>query len=292
MQKLGYKHLGYNKFFEHNYPRYTFRIDLESDIDTIIGRFHQSSKQRIKKAEVFGINTYIGNSNDVDKFCDLMEKTERKKDFYSHDSKFYKYFYKVFHKTKRVTLYISEIDIKKTLKNIDLEIKKLNEELNNSNNLNKNQKQTLNKQIEGFEKSKNEFVEIEKEMGNNITLSAYMIVNYGDKCWTLYSCNEPAVRNAFGNYLIYKTQVIDAHNKGFKKFDAFGTIGDMNANPKLVGLHEFKKKFGGEYVEFIGEFDYIQKKLLYFLFTKFIKHYHKYRNKQLRKAMQKQTSSQ
>ena len=213
-----------------------------------------------------------------------MVKTEKKKDFYSHNLAFYQYFYETFKKNNHVTLYIAEINIQETLIKIDEEINKLKQELENGTNLNKNQKQTLNKQIEGFEKSKEEFQETKKETGNEVLLSAYMIVKYGKKCWTLYSCNEPKVRNAYGNYLIYKTQVIDAHNDGYKIFDAFGTIGDTKTNPSLVGLHEFKKKFGGEYIEFIGEFDYIQKKVLYFLFTKLVPYYRKFINKRLKKA--------
>ncbi len=283
MQSLGYKHLGYNKFFERSYPRYTFRINIEDDIETITSRFHQSSKQRIKKAETFGIKIYEGNLNDVEKFHQLMVKTEKKKDFYSHNLDFYKYFYQTFKEKNHVTLYIAEIDINETNIKIDEELKRLKSELENSINLNKNQKQTLTKQIEGYENSKQEFIDIQKQIGNNIILSSYMIVKYGKKCWTLYSCNEPKVRNAYGNYLIYKTQVINAHNEGYKIFDAFGTIGDPKADKNLAGLHEFKKKFGGEYIEFIGEFDFIQKKLLYFLFTKLVPYYRKFINKQLKR---------
>ena len=283
MQSLGYKHLGYNKFFERSYPRYTFRINLEDDIETITSRFHQSSRQRIKKAETFGVKVYEGTLDDVKKFYDLMVKTEKKKDFYSHNLDFYKYFYQTFKEKNHVTLYVAEINIDETNLKIENELKKLNEELENGTNLNKNQKQTLNKQIEGYEKSKQEFIDIKNEMGNNIVLSSYMIVKYGEKCWTLYSCNEPKVRNAYGNYLIYKNQVIDAHNEGFKIFDAFGTIGDPKSDKSLVGLHEFKKKFGGEYIEFIGEFDFIQKKLVYLLFTKLVPYYRKFINKQLKR---------
>ena len=136
-----------------------------------------------------------------------------------------------------------------------------------------------------YEKSKEEFIEVKKEMGNEIILSSYMIVKYGEKCWTLYSCNEPKVRNAYGNYLIYKTQVVDAHNNGYKIFDAFGTIGDPKSDKNLVGLHEFKKKFGGDYIEFIGEFDYITNKTMYFIFTKLVPIYRKMVRKKSKKEL-------
>ncbi len=42
-----------------------------------------------------------------------------------------------------------------------------------------------------------------------------------------------------------------------------------------MGLHEFKKKFGGDYVEFLGEFDYVTNPLMYFVFTKMVPLYRK-----------------
>ena len=46
----GFKHLGFTKNFETMQPRYTFRIDLKQDIDTIYDHFSKTTKQRINKA--------------------------------------------------------------------------------------------------------------------------------------------------------------------------------------------------------------------------------------------------
>lgn len=43
----------------------------------------------------------------------------------------------------------------------------------------------------------------------------------------------------------------------------------------IAGLHEFKRKFGGEYTEFIGEFTYIVNPVMYFLFEKLVVFYRK-----------------
>jgi peptidoglycan pentaglycine glycine transferase (the first glycine) len=53
-------------------------------------------------------------------------------------------------------------------------------------------------------------------------------------------------------------------------YDQFGTIGDINSNNPRYGLHIFKKKFGGDYVEFMGEFDLVTNKFMYFVFTKLV----------------------
>lgn len=281
-KRIGYKHLGFNKYFERSNPRYTFRIDLDRPEEEIIKSFDKTVKQRIKRAETMGVDVYIGEKKDIDKFFNLMVKTEKKKDFYSHNLDFYNYFYDVFSKNNHVTLYIAEINFEKAINKINEEIKSLQESLNDPK-ISKKDHPNINKQIETYSKTIEEFNELKNNNGDKMVLSSYMIVNYGTKCWTLYSCNEPLVRNAYGNYLIYKEQVIDAHNKGYKIFDAFGTIGDTKTDSSLIGIHDFKKKFGGEYVEFIGEFDYIQNKLLYTLFTKLVPYYRKLVNKSLKK---------
>ena len=63
--------------------------------------------------------------------------------------------------------------------------------------------------------------------------------------------------------------------KGLKVYDQFGTIGDLSKDNPRFGLHEFKKKFGGDYIEFLGEFDYVTNKLMYFIFTKLVPFYRK-----------------
>ena len=68
------------------------------------------------------------------------------------------------------------------------------------------------------------------------------------------------------------------------------TIGDLNKNNNRLGLHEFKKKFGGDYIEFLGEFDYITNKLMYFLFTKLVPFYRKIIRKKSQKEIKNEVS--
>ena len=51
--------------------------------------------------------------------------------------------------------------------------------------------------------------------------------------------------------------------------DFFGTSGNPNPpkdNP-IYGIHNFKKRLGGEYTEFIGEYDLVTNKLMYNLYN-------------------------
>ena len=114
-----------------------------------------------------------------------------------------------------------------------------------------------------------------EQYGDEITLSAHMIINYGDKAWVLYAGNHNILSESYVNYLTYYEHIKYSKEHNIKIYDQFGTIGDLSKTNKRLGLHEFKKKFGGDYIEFIGEFDYIVNPVLYFLFTKMVPFYRK-----------------
>ena len=130
------------------------------------------------------------------------------------------------------------------------------------NDLTKQKDNTL-KEIEKYKTYK-------KDYGNEITLSAHMIIEYGDKAWVLYAGNHNILSETYVNYNTYFEHIKYCKNKGIKIYDQFGTIGDLSKDNPLIGLHEFKKKFGGDHVEFIGEWDYITKPIMYFIFTKLV----------------------
>ena len=58
LKKIGYKHLGFNKAFEHNQPRYTFRLDLTQGIDSIKNNFHSTTKKVINKGNLYELEVY------------------------------------------------------------------------------------------------------------------------------------------------------------------------------------------------------------------------------------------
>jgi peptidoglycan pentaglycine glycine transferase (the first glycine) len=112
-----------------------------------------------------------------------------------------------------------------------------------------------------------------------VIVSTYLITRYADKAWALYAANDMDYGKFFANYAVYQQQIRDSKEEGRRIFDVFGTVGKLNDDPALNGLYEFKKKWGGELTEFIGEFDYVLNKPMYFAFRKLIPIYHKISNR-------------
>lgn len=278
LKKLGFKHLGFTKNFETTQPRYSFRIDLNEDLDTIYEHFSKTTKQRIKKAIDLDVKVEIGKRDDLKEFYNLMRITENRKDFVTHDLKYYETLYDLFNKDDRCSLFIGKVNIDKMSDKKNNELKPLLEEKETLENLESRSK-TQNNRLKELDKRCNKLLadiekyeNIKKEYGNKIILNGHFIIEYGDTAWVLYAGNHNILTDTYSNYKTYYEHIKYYHGR-VKTYDQFGTIGDLSKDNPLLGLHEFKKKFGGDYVEFIGEFDIILKPFYYFCFTKLVPFY-------------------
>lgn len=297
LKRLGYKHLGFTKNFETMQPRYTFRIDLNQDLETIESHFSKTTKQRIQKSLKLQTEVEIGTEKDLPTFYHLMMLTESRKDFVSYKIDYYKTLYKLFNESDKATLFLGKVNLEKTLKVLNDELKEVVEKINelpkeNLSKSNKNKLKELERQKDKTKEEIEKYQKYKKEYGNIITLSAHMILEYGDKAWILYAGNHNILTETYVNYNTYYEHLKFCKERGLKIYDQFGTIGDLSKDNPRLGLHEFKKKFGGDYIEFMGEFDYVIKPIYYFLFTKLVPIYRnmvkKKNKKELKETINKQ----
>ena len=292
LRKLGYKHTGFTKNFETMQPRYTFRIDFNKDYSLIEDGFSKTTKQRIKKADELGVDVRIGDIKDIKIFYDLMLITENRKGFVTHNESYYRTLYEIFSKDNLCNLFIGSVDLDKILKRLKEKKTSLILEMDSfpKDNLSKSaksRKAEVEKQISHINEEITSYTNYSKEYGNNINLSAHFIIQYGDMAWVLDAGNHNILTDTYTNYLTYKKHIKYYYDKGIKIYDQFGTIGDLRKDNPLLGLHEFKKKFGGDYVEFTGEYDLVLKKFFYFAFTKLVPLYRNFIKKRAKKRCDK-----
>lgn len=274
LKKLGYKHQGYNIGFEHEQPRFTFRISLDGSWDEIYSRIHPTSRKILNKGNQYNLEIYKGNTHkDLEDFYDTMIETSKREGIIQSPIDYYETFFNIFNYDNLSDLYIVKVKMstlinsfENKIKNVENEIETINSR-GNSKNDNKvndlvNQLNKLNKDLE----------EIKEIKDDELILSSIITVKYGDKVWTVHGGNNSKLLNLNANYLCYFEIMKDAYNEGYKVMDCFGTCGIPNpdkSNP-IFGIHSFKKRLGGEYTEFIGEFDLVTNKFMYFIFKKLI----------------------
>ena len=270
LKSLGYKHLGFNKNFENNQPRYTFRLDLTPTIEEITNNFHQTTKKIINKANPYDLILIKNDSNTIDDFFKTMSETSDREGIVNHTYKYYKDYYEFLHKENMSDLYVVKADVKKLKKtyeekiaSIEANINKMSDEKYKSSEKNTNKKQEY---INQLTKAKKEYAVIEPIKEESIVLSAILTAKYGNKVWTLHGGNSTLLRELNANYFIYYEIIKDAKKEGYEIIDFFGTTGNPTKDNPVYGIHLFKKRLGGEYTEFIGEFDFIINKPIYYVY--------------------------
>ena len=278
LKKLGFKHLGFTKNFETTQPRFSFRIDFNMDLDTVYEHFSKTTKQRIKKANDLDVEVEIGTKEDLKEFYKLMRITENRKDFVTHELKYYETLYDIFNSQDKCNLFVGKVNLNKILDKKKLELnpllkeRKELEELESRSKSQNNKLKELTRRCDKLVEDIEKYEKLREEYGSEIILNGHFIIEYGDTAWVLYAGNHNILTDTYANYKTYYEHIKYYHDR-VKIYDQFGTIGDLDKDNPLLGLHEFKKKFGGDYVEFIGEFDIILKPFYYFCFTKLVPFY-------------------
>lgn len=252
LKSIGYTHLPLYYYFEGEQPRFTFRISLEDDLAEIEKRYGRTTKNCLRYAEKYGVEVVKGTRDDM------------------------------------ASLYLGYVDIARIANQIEEKLSKVKEDLarlgdNNSKKASGKRKE-LNNQLAALEKQQ---AEITDKPQRKVVASAYLMTHYDDKAWTLYAGNDMDYGKFYANYAVYQRQIEDAKARGIRIFDGFGTVGCQDADSTQIGLYEFKKKWGGEFCEFIGEFDYVENPLMYFAYKKLIPYYHKMVNKRMRNRVKK-----
>lgn len=271
---LGYHHTGFNKHFEHNQPRYTFRIDLTKTQEELDKNIHKSVMRKIKKTNQYDME--FVESGDMEKFYSLIQNISEKDDFKSYSLEYYKNLYQILGKNDIVKVFELRVNPKKLLndrkKELEIIVEKIKKEENketNSGNI-KNSYERLKKEITLLDAYQ------EQEC---VTICSQVCACTKDIMWTLYIGNDELGKDLYAVPRMYREIIKYAKETGRHYLDLFGTTGEPNTTlHNLAGIHQFKKNFGGEYIELIGEFDLIEKPILYKLLPKFLKVYRKLKN--------------
>lgn len=281
LKMLGYKHKGFNTEFVNEQPRFTFRLDINKSLDDIYKNIHPTTRKILNKGNQYHLNMYKGSIEDIPKFYETMKDTAVREHLHLTPMEYYKNFYAILNKQNMSDLYIVEVDIhdliityEKNLEYLKLELKNLDDPKYKNKEKQENIKKDLINKIDKTKKEIDFIHTIEKE---HIILSSIITVKYGDKVWTIHGGNSNILRELNSNYLLYYQIIKDAHEEDYKIVDFFGTSGIANpdkSNP-IFGIHSFKKRFGGEYTEFIGEFDLVIHKLMYYAYKKLLPVYRK-----------------
>ena len=256
LKELGGKHRGFTlKLKDSSAPRFTFRVDVNKE--NLLDGFHQTTRNLLKRNNPYGLNIYVGNEKDLDKFYKPMKETAIRKNMYLEDINYFNSFYSILHKWNMSDLYIVSVninDLKQKYNNLIENAKKELEEIKDTNK--KGKINDLNDQLTKYEK---ELKQIENIKEEEYVLSSMITAKYNDIVWTIHGANATELSFLNANYEMYYQILKDSKEQGYKWVDFYGTEGIIDKKSDAYGIYNFKVRFGGDFDEFIGEFDFVIK---------------------------------
>ncbi len=141
----------------------------------------------------------------------------------------------------------------------------------------------IKEEIESIDKNTAHFEERMKETENEkdrICVSGGMTLHYNGMSSCLFGGGRNILRNNLrASHFFNYRRICHSINKGNSYHDLGyvllektpvgedGTLGVCKAAPDFEGILSFKKSFGSEYIEFIGEYILVSDKLMYFSYT-------------------------
>ena len=262
LKRLGYKHFGFNTYLESRQARWAYRMPLDEEYEVKKSKFSKSTRKNIDATYKKGLQVRRGTIDDLNVMTEIFEVTAKRKDFFSRSLDYYKKMYKNMHDL--MTIYIAylnpDVYLEHTKDLLEAEEKhnmEIQEKLKTDKvgNRLKNQKETSDKLVEKYRKELERAQEFKKENPNGKDIGCLLSIRSGREYLTLSSGVLVDYKSFTPKYQMYEKHIEDAYKEGFKYCNFYGITGDFDPKNKYYGIYEFKKGFGGNVIEYVGEFE-------------------------------------
>jgi len=275
LTSLGFKHQGFTTLFTRNQPRFTFRIDTTRPFEEIEKSMNKTYMKTVKRS--YNYDLEVTSDYTTETFFKLMNDIANRNNFNGNSQKFYEAFDKEFTQENNVKYITIKIYPDKIIKKAKLELEPIKKELEDGKVPQKKIADT-NNIIARLQKDIDTFLPYEGKYPDGLISLILICPTTNHAMWTLYIGNNDLATYTFSVNRAYYEAVKFANEKGLDFLDLFGTCGEPHTQEKnYAGIHEYKRKLGGTYTEFIGDFDIISKPFWYKVLPILLKIYRKLR---------------
>ncbi len=279
LKSAGYKHLGFVDHFEGMQPRHTIRINTEQGTKEIQKAMDKMTKKRIQAGNEFKLKYVKAGKERLKDFHDLLVLTSERDSFTIRSIEYFENILEQF--GENASLHFAILDYNATMESltkdmdrVETQIQGFDEKLAEMNEGGKKYKNTLRQKEDIINKKnriENEMTELTEYFADKekeLILAAGFTISDVNKTWYVYGASHNQFRNFYPTYFLVNSMINESVNRNDKFFDLFGISGSTDKDNEAIGLYQFKRGFGGEVIEFIGEFELVLNKVVYFGFDK------------------------
>ena len=257
------------------------------DLDDVMKDMESKTRQILRKNERLGVKSREITRDEIKIFKDIMQHTGERRDFIDRPLSYYENMWDTLHDSGILKILVAEVDFneeikntKEEIKNLETTIKEREEKFNNKSipmnekKYNANQKKDK-EEIERLKKNIEKSKSMKKEYGAKPILGGILFLIYGNEVLSLFGGSKKELMSFQSAYTLHFEGIKYAVEHGYDTYNFYGITGDFSKDNPLLGLYLFKKSFGGQVVELIGEFDLIISKFWYHTYNISFNLYHK-----------------
>ena len=292
LKDLGYKHFGYTlRMGETLQPRWMFTLTFNGkNVEQIMSEMDSKTRQLLRKNERCAMRCREIEYDEIKTFKEIMQHTGDRRDFIDRPLSYYQDMWNAMHDDGIFKILFIELHVKEYIEILKQEIEKIEKEKKDriykkeKNILKMNEKkfESHNKQddeaIARNQKKKKEMEELQKKHGDTIILGGISFLIFGNEVLSLNGGTYAEFMHFNSAYNLHWEMVKYAIEKGYKKYNFYGIDGIFDENDPMYGLYLFKRGFGGQVEELIGEFDLVINKPYYFIYKTAFKSYKTIKN--------------
>lgn len=243
IKQLGFRHKGYGYAYNGSWTnRFTLLVDLSSPMDDIVKHYSKARQNSLRRHAVIGVSTQVGNSDSLQDLCNFECQLAQIQGFKPHSQEFFQRILDSF--KQHAVLYVTSIDLNQMIQGIRQEI--------NSGKYNKD-KEALQSKLAELSKAET----LMSTYGNTPTIAAGLFLRLNNQCWDCYTYNHKDFNFIKAVDHLHRFAMEDMKNHGVIWYDMCGFSGVCDKSDPYYGLYDYKRSFGSQYTERIGEFDYV-----------------------------------
>lgn len=265
--KLGYKLVPLKKPTDNKQANFIYTINIkDKTLDDIMKDMDSKTRQMIRKNEKLGIVIREAKYEDLSLFSDIMKDTATSKNFTIHNLEYFQNLYNCCKKENIFKLIIAELNIDLMINNLKKELQELDNdiELRKSKFANGNIQMSLKKlelrlkedtdNINRIKKKIKEAIKLQEEKGKVIPLGGIIYFIFGNEVLSLHGGTYREYIKWQPFYTINYEMIKFAIDNKYDIYNFYGISNVLDENDDQYGIYLFKKGFGGQVVELVGEY--------------------------------------
>ncbi|CCQ47412.1 femAB family protein [Pseudarthrobacter siccitolerans] len=257
---LGFQHQGLDMNFVNVNWMFIKSLEGVKDAEELIMGTSYRTRKAIRKAEKNGVFLEQATLETLDEFYGALSKAGNEKGFVYRERAYYEHLLRTT-STEFTKLMMAKIDIPAYRKSITERMAaesataaELRREVEETGSKKKaNRLKVVQDLVDSYERSLKDIERFPDSVGV-ATVAAIHFVCYGDEVVCVIGGTVQDYIYFNGATSLYWGMMLHALEKGYPRYNFYGTFGISGQDEEGHGGYEFKKGFGGEVVQLVGDF--------------------------------------